>query len=85
MLDRGVKESTICSVCGKKGPDQEADDEEFNGKSDFIIDWCDCQKCKRWFHQICFVKVGIRRVGQKLLSVNNLKYISYNSVIGTFT
>ena len=47
VLDRGVKENTICSMCGKKEPDQEGDDEEFDGKSDSIIDWLDCQKCKR--------------------------------------
>ena len=35
VLDRGVKENTICSVCGKKEPDQEGDDEEFDGKIDF--------------------------------------------------
>ena len=39
MLDRGVKEKTICSMCGKKEPDQEGDDEEFDGKSDLLIDW----------------------------------------------
>ena len=66
VLDRGVKENIICSMCGKKAPDQEGDDEEFDGKSDLIIDWWDCQKCKRWFHQICLVKVGIRRVGHKV-------------------
>ena len=32
MLDGGVKENTICSMCGKKEPDQEGDDEEFDGK-----------------------------------------------------
>ena len=47
--DRGVKVNTICPMCGKKGPDQEGDD-EFDGKSDLIIDLWDCQKCKRWFH-----------------------------------
>ena len=66
VLEKGVKENTMCSVCGKKEPDQEGDDEEFDGKSDLIIDWWDCQKCKRWFHQICLVKVGIRRVDQKV-------------------
>ena len=66
VLDRGVKENTICSMRGKKDPDQEGDDEEFDGKSGLIIDWWDCQKCYRWFHQICLVKVGIKRVGQKL-------------------
>ena len=65
VLDRDVKENTISSMCGKK-PNQEGDDEEFDGKSDLIIDQWDCQKCKRWFHQICLVKVGIRRVGQKV-------------------
>ena len=50
--DRGVKEYTICSMCGKKEPDREGDDEEFDGKSDLMIDWWDCQKCERWFHQI---------------------------------
>ena len=53
-------------MCGKKEPDQEGDDEEFDGKSDLIIDWWDCQKCKRWFHQIYLVEVGIKRVGQKV-------------------
>ena len=38
VLDRGVKENTICSMCGKKESDQEGDD-EFDGKSDLIIDW----------------------------------------------
>ena len=66
VLDRGVKENTTCSMCCKKEPNQEGDDEELDGKSDLIIDWCNCQKCKRWFHQICLVKVGIRRVGQKV-------------------
>ena len=66
MLDRGVKQNTIRSMRGKKGPDQEGDDEEFDGKSDLIIDWWDGQKCKRWFHQICLVKVGIRRVCQRV-------------------
>ena len=47
-------------MCGKKEPDQEGDDKEFDGKSDLIIDWW---KYKRWF---CLVKVGIRRVGQKV-------------------
>ena len=40
-------------MCGKKEPDQEGDYEEFDGENDLIIDWWDCQKCKRWFHQIC--------------------------------
>ena len=53
-------------MCGKKEPDQEGDDEEFDGKNDLILDLWDCQKCKRWF---CFVKVGIRRVGQKVQSI----------------
>ena len=66
VLDRGVKENTLCSMCGKKEPDQEGDDEEFDGKSDSTIDWWDYQKCKRWFHQICLVKIGIRRGGQKV-------------------
>ena len=66
VLDRGLKENTICSMCGKKEPDQEGGDEEFDGKSKLIIDWWDCQKYKKWFHQICLVKVGIRRVGQKV-------------------
>ena len=67
VLDRGVKENTICSMCGKKEPDQEGDDDdEFDGKSDLIIDWWDSQKCKRWFHEICLVKVGIRKVGKKV-------------------
>ena len=34
VLDRGAKENTICSMCGKKEPDQEGDDEVFDGKSD---------------------------------------------------
>ena len=85
VLDRGVKENTICSMYGKKEPDQEGDDKEFDGKSDLIIGWWECQKCKRWFHKICLVKVGIRKVGAFTISLNNLKYISYNSVIGTFT
>ena len=46
VLDRGVKENTLCSMCGKKEPDQEGDDEEFDGKSDLTIDWWDYQKCK---------------------------------------
>ena len=33
-------------MCGKKEPDQEDDDEEFDEKSDLIIDWWDCQKCR---------------------------------------
>ena len=37
--DRGVKENTICSMCGKKESDQEGDDEEFDGENDSIIDW----------------------------------------------
>ena len=41
VLDRGVKENTMTSMCGKKEPDQEGDDEEFDGKSDLIIDWWD--------------------------------------------
>ena len=49
-------------MCGKKEPDQEGDDEEFKG----IINWWDSQKCKRSLDQICLVKVGIRRVGQKV-------------------
>ena len=65
-LKSDVKENTICCMCGKKEPDQKGNDEEFDGKSDLIIDWWDCQKCKRWFHQIYLVKVGIRRVGQKV-------------------
>ena len=37
--DRGVKENTTCSMCGKKEPDdQECDDEEFDGNCDVIID-----------------------------------------------
>ena len=75
VLDRGVKENTIFSMCGKKEPDQVGDDEEFDGKSDLIIDWFDYQKCKRWFHQIRSIKVGIIRVGQKYsaftVSLNN--------------
>ena len=47
VLDRGIKEDTICPMCGKKESDQEGDDEEFDGKSDLIIDWWGCQKCKR--------------------------------------
>ena len=47
VLDTSVKENAMCSMCGKKEPDQEADVEEFNGKSDLIIDWWDCQKYKR--------------------------------------
>ena len=39
VLDRSVKENTVCSMCGKKEPNQESDDEEFDGKSDLIIDW----------------------------------------------
>ena len=66
VLDIGVKENAICSICGKKEPDQEGDDEEFDGENDLIIDWWDCQKCKRWFHPICLIKVGISRVGQKV-------------------
>ena len=58
VLGRGVKENTICSMCGKNEPDQEVDDEEFDGKNDLIIDWWDCQTCKRSFHQIYLVKVG---------------------------
>ena len=89
VLNGGVKENTIFSMCGKKEQDQQGDDEEFDGKSDLIIDWWDCQEYKGWFHQIYLVKVGIRRVGQKVqciyFSLNNLKYISYNNVIGTFT
>ena len=38
MLDRAVKENTICSVCGKKEPDQEGDHKEFDGENDLIID-----------------------------------------------
>ena len=38
VVDRGVKENTICFMCGKKEPDQEGDDEEFDGKSDLMID-----------------------------------------------
>ena len=34
VLDRGVKENTICSMCGKKEPDQKGDDGEFDGKGD---------------------------------------------------
>ena len=30
MLDGGVKENRICSMCGKKEPDQEGDDEEMS-------------------------------------------------------
>ena len=37
--DKDVKENTICSMCGKTEPDQEGDDEKFDGKSDLIIDW----------------------------------------------
>ena len=66
VLDRGVKENTVCSMCGKKEPDQEGDDEELDGKSDLIIEWWDCQKFKRWFHQIRLVKAFIRRVCQKV-------------------
>ena len=65
-LDWGVKENIPCSMCGKKQSDQQGDDKECNGKNDLIIDWWDCQKCKRWFHQICLVKVSIRRVGKKV-------------------
>ena len=32
MLHRGVKKNTICSMCGKKEPDQEGDDEGFDGE-----------------------------------------------------
>ena len=38
VLDRVVKENTICSMYGKKEPDQEDDDEEFDGENDLIID-----------------------------------------------
>ena len=38
VLDRGVKENTIYSMCGKKEPDQEGVDEEFDGKGDLLID-----------------------------------------------
>ena len=34
VLDSGVKENTICSMCGKKEPDEEGDDEEFDGKNE---------------------------------------------------
>ena len=47
VLDRGVTENTMCSMCGKKKPDQEGDDEEFDGKSALIIDWWEGQKYKR--------------------------------------
>ena len=53
-------------MCGKKESDREGDDEKFDGKGELITDWWDCQKCKRWFHQISLVKVGIRRVGQQV-------------------
>ena len=39
VLDGGVKQNTICSMCGKKEPDQEGDDEEFDGMGDLLIDW----------------------------------------------
>ena len=66
VLYKGVKENTICSRCGKKEPDQEDDDEEFDGKSDLIIDWWDCQNARDGsIRSICLVKVGIGRVGQK--------------------
>ena len=55
VIDKGVKENTICSMCGKKEPNQEGVDQEFDGKNDG-------QKRKIWFHQICLVKVSIRRV-----------------------
>ena len=29
---KGVKENTVCFMCGKKDPDQEGDNEEFDGK-----------------------------------------------------
>ena len=45
MLDRGVKENTICFMCRKKEPDQEGDD-EFDGKTNLIIDWWDCQNAR---------------------------------------
>ena len=34
VLDRGVKENTLCFMCGKKEPDQEGDYEEFDGKGE---------------------------------------------------
>ena len=43
---RGVKENTICSMCGKKEPDQEGDEEESDGENDLIIDWWDCQNAR---------------------------------------
>ena len=33
-------------MCGKKEQDQEGDDEESDGEND-LMDWWDCQKCKR--------------------------------------
>ena len=44
MLDRGVKENIICSMCGKKEPNQKGDDEEFDGKTD--LDWWDSQNAR---------------------------------------
>ena len=38
VLDRGVKENTTCFMFGRKVPYQEGDVEEFDGKSDLIID-----------------------------------------------
>ena len=55
-------------MCGKKEPDQEGDD-EFDEKSDLIIDWWDCQKCRDGSTRSAWVKVGIRRVGQKVHSI----------------
>ena len=38
VLDRGAKENTIRFMCGKKEPDQEGDNERFDGKGDLLID-----------------------------------------------
>ena len=72
VLDSGVKENTICSMYGKKEPDQEGDDLER---------WFH-ESC---LANVDIRGVGQKVQFIYCQSKYNLTYIIYNRAIGTFT